>query len=64
VRVEVFDVQGRRVAMLAEGSFTDGFHAVNWERRDDGGSLVKAGVYLYRVEAGSFRDRRKMVLLP
>lgn len=50
--------------MLAEGSFTDGFHAVNWERRDDGGSLVKAGVYLYRVEAGSFRDRRKMVLLP
>jgi hypothetical protein len=64
VRLEVFDVQGRRVRKLAEGSFAAGYHAVDWNRQDDGGNLVKAGVYLYRIEAGSFRDQKKMVLLP
>ncbi len=63
VRLEVFDAQGRLVRTLAEGSYPAGFHAAEWDHRGDGGQSLGAGVYLYRIQAGSFSDQRKMVLL-
>jgi Tol biopolymer transport system component len=62
VRLEVFDPQGRSVAVLAEGVFPAGFHAVEWDRRDGRGALARPGVYLYRLTAGAFRETRKLLL--
>ena len=62
-RLEVFDLQGRRVAVLADGPLPTGYHAVDWDRRDFQGVRVRPGVYLYRLAAGTFRDQKKMVLL-
>lgn len=64
VRLEVFDTQGRRVRTLANGAFESGYQVVTWNRRDASGNPVRPGVYLYRLQAGSFRDHRRMVLLP
>jgi len=33
-------------------------------KRGSSGSEVRAGVYVYRLTAGTFRDQKKMVLLP
>jgi hypothetical protein len=63
VRLEIFDAQGRRVARLANGWYPAGFHAVEWDRRGEGGRL-QPGVYLYRIRAGAFGDQKKLVLLP
>lgn len=63
VRLEIFDAQGRLVRSLANGRFPAGFHALEWDHRTDRGKTLGAGVYLYRIQAGSFRDRKKMVLL-
>jgi hypothetical protein len=46
VRVEVLDLLGRRVALLADGPAAAGAHAVPWEAAG-----VPAGVYLVRVAA-------------
>lgn len=64
VRLEVFDAQGRLVRTLADGEFPGGYHAVEWDERDATGRSVGSGVYLYRIQAGSFREQKKMVLLP
>lgn len=63
VRVEVFDAQGRRVAMLADGRFAPGTHALRWDGTDAGGARVLPGVYLYRMAADGFRAQQRMVLL-
>ncbi len=63
VRLEVFDAQGRLVRTLADGAYPAGAHALEWNHRNDGGQALGAGVYLYRIEAGMFREQRKMVLL-
>jgi hypothetical protein len=64
VRLEVFDVQGRRVATPASAYFPAGYHVVPWDHRSEAGAHVGAGVYHYRMQAGSFRVKKKMVLLP
>ena len=64
VRLEVFDLAGRRLKVLANRFYPPGYYAVDWDRRDAGGFRARPGVYLYRIEAGAARDRKKMVLLP
>ena len=63
VRLAVYDVTGREVAVLAEGPKAAGAYAVEWAGRDGAGRVVPSGVYLYRLEAGTFTQTRRMVLL-
>ncbi|MFI5372774.1 MAG: FlgD immunoglobulin-like domain containing protein, partial [Candidatus Eisenbacteria bacterium] len=51
VELTVYDIAGRRVARLAHGVFTAGEHAIPWDRVDEHGRRVGAGVYLARLEA-------------
>ncbi|ARA94936.1 hypothetical protein AWN76_018425 [Rhodothermaceae bacterium RA] len=58
VRVRVFDLLGREVAVLADGQMTPGTHALRWES-----GQASAGVYFVRVEAGPFTATRQLTLL-
>jgi len=64
VRLEVFDLLGRRVRALSNHWHPPGSHEVEWDRRDANGARVGPGAYFYRIEVGTMRDRKKMVLLP
>jgi flagellar basal-body rod modification protein FlgD len=48
--VRVYDAGGKLVRTVAEGAFSPGRHAVDWDGRNDGGWRVPAGVYCYRIE--------------
>lgn len=63
VRVEVYDVTGRRIAMLANRGFAGGRHSIIWAARDDSGREVSSGAYFCRVSAGSCVEVRKMLFL-
>ncbi len=63
VRVEVFDLLGKRVTTLIDGQMDAGWHRVVWKGRDDAGRELPSGVYLYRVIAGDFCETRKMTLI-
>jgi endonuclease I len=58
VRLEVYDMLGKRVAVLADGAMTAGMHEV----RFDAGSL-SSGMYVYRLQTGNAVLTRKMTLL-
>jgi hypothetical protein len=62
VRVEVFDIGGRRVATLARGSQSPGEHGLVWDLRDTAGKRVRAGVYVIRLAAGGEQLRRLLVV--
>ena len=63
VRIAVFDVSGRRVAVLEDGSFAAGAHQVSWRGRDDAGRSLPSGAYYVQMEADNVRDTRKVMLL-
>jgi hypothetical protein len=59
VRMEVFDVLGRRVATLIDGEMPAGSYQVTWDARG-----LASGVYLYRLVTGrGVAATRKMMLL-
>ncbi len=58
VRLEVFDLLGRRVATLVSEQQQAGAHQVIF----DAGS-ISGGVYLYRLNAGDFSQTRTMMLI-
>ena len=63
-RLDVFDVAGRLVTTLFNGSHPAGPGSADWNGRDAHGVAVSSGVYYYRLAAeGSRKVARKMVLL-
>ena len=63
VRIEVFNVLGRRVKTLHEGELAAGTYTVTWDGRDDGNQSVATGIYLYRIKTDDFVEAKKMLLL-
>ncbi|MBO6574410.1 MAG: T9SS type A sorting domain-containing protein [Rhodothermales bacterium] len=63
VRLEIFDVMGRRVAMLASGVLPAGSHQASWNGRAMSGEPVTSGMYLYRLSVGDVAQTRSMLLL-
>jgi galactose oxidase-like protein len=64
VKLEVFDLLGRKVATLAEGEHPAGAHTVEYDLRGPGGAPLRAGIYVYRLRTGTFEDQRKLTVLP
>jgi hypothetical protein len=61
--VFVYDLQGRRIAALADGELAPGVHALGWDGRDTQGRRVSAGVYFVRLETETAQATRKIALL-
>jgi hypothetical protein len=60
--LQVFDVSGRLVRRLAEGTHGPGRHAIEWDGRDDAGTALPSGIYFYRMEVRGETRTRKLVL--
>ena len=54
---------GNVINQLVNEVQNSGFKTVKWDATDNQGQPVSAGVYLYTIEAGEFRQTKKMILL-
>jgi hypothetical protein len=63
VHIRVYNVAGQVVKTLVDSKQEVGYKSVTWDGRNDRGERVGSGVYLYRMEAGSFTGMRKMVVV-
>ncbi len=63
VRLEVVDLQGRRVRTLVDGERAAGSHRAGWDGRDDQGGAAPAGLYFVRLVAGGETLSRKLARL-
>ena len=57
VTLEVLDMLGRRVAVIAEGAAEPGYHATVW----NAGALA-SGLYVVRMRAGTFVQTRRLTV--
>jgi hypothetical protein len=62
VDIRVFDVAGRAVTTLANGTYEAGLHSVEWDGRDTAGHAVASGVYFYRMSADGYISTRSLII--
>jgi len=58
VSIKVFDILGKEVASLVNENKAAGYYEVEFD-----GSNFASGLYFYRIEAGDFKDTKKMMLV-
>ena len=63
VTITVYDLLGNVVRNLVSENQSSGLKSVQWDATNEQGQSVAAGVYLYRIESGSFTNTKKMILL-
>ena len=63
VNITIYDMMGRVVKKLINDQQTAGYRSIHWNATNSTGQPLSAGVYLYTIEAGQFRQTKKMVLL-
>jgi len=63
VNLSIYDVAGRLVRELVNEHRAAGTWSVQWNGDDERGQRVASGVYFYRMHAGDFVEKKKMVLL-
>lgn len=63
VKLAVYSLDGRKIATLLDEPRSAGTHEVTWMGLDDAGQPVASGSYLYRLDAGPYRQVMKMTLM-
>jgi hypothetical protein len=63
VRLTVYNILGEVVATLMDGQYEPGAYKVTWNGHDNFGLAVPTGVYLYRLDAGTYSRTNKMIMM-
>jgi hypothetical protein len=61
VLAEIYDLRGRKVAVLCTGEFTPAEYEIAWNGKSNDGSQVSPGVYICRLMVGKRVESRKLI---
>jgi predicted CXXCH cytochrome family protein len=63
VKITITNMLGVQVSVLVDRDEQPGYYHVTWNGMDNRGQAVGSGIYLYRMEAGTFVTAKKMIFL-
>ena len=63
VNITIYDMMGRVVSNLVSSQQDAGYKSVQWNATNNAGQPVSAGIYIYTIQAGEYRQTKKMGLL-
>lgn len=56
--ISIYNALGQQVAVVTDGTFSAGWHTLQWNA-----SGLSSGLYFYQIQAGTYQETRKMMLL-
>ncbi len=63
VGLRIYDILGREVRELVKGEQKEGCYRVAWDGRNNQGKEVTSGIYFCELQAGDYKQTRKLVLI-
>jgi hypothetical protein len=63
VELGIYNLLGQKVKMLIERVNGPGYYTIFWDGRDDVGSQVASGVYIYQLSVSGMRLEKKLIVL-
>ena len=63
VSIDVFNVAGKRINTLVNTNMDSGYHTVVWDGTDTYGTSLPGGLYLCRIQAGTYEKIIRMLFV-
>ena len=63
ISINIYDMLGNKVRTLVNQTQNSGTKSYQWNATNDLGQSVSAGMYIYTIQAGEYRDTKKMLFL-
>lgn len=63
VRLAIYDALGREVARVVDETMAPGTYSVSWDGQDAFGRRLAPGVYVYRLDAGTFSATQRLTVV-
>ncbi|MBL7996828.1 T9SS type A sorting domain-containing protein [bacterium] len=63
VVLKIYNLLGQEVRNLVNETQSAGYKTVLWDGKNNAGTQVPSGIYIYKLEAGSFTSSKKMLLV-
>ena len=63
VKVNIYDLLGRRVRTLVNEEQSPGYYSVHWDGINEHGHSVTSGIYFYSLNFGEFNNVKKLLLV-
>jgi hypothetical protein len=63
VNITIYDMMGRVVRTIVNSQQTVGYKSIQWNATNGYGKPVSAGIYLVQIQAGEYRNTKKMLFL-
>jgi hypothetical protein len=63
VKLEIYDLTGRRIKTLVDGIVQSGYHVVRWDGRTQSNEYAASGIYFYKLVVGDFKQIKRLVLI-
>jgi len=59
----IFDLNGRLVKQIKEYGVKNGFNNIHWDGKNQFGTDVPSGIYIFTLKSGNFNTTKKMIKL-
>ena len=63
ITLKIYNISGQLVKKLDDGYRIAGIHSVKWDGRDESGTNVSKGVYIYQLQTTNLKQTRKLIVL-
>lgn len=63
VNLTIYSITGEKVVTLIDNPVQSGYHEVLWDGRNQNGTAVSSGIYVYMLQAGNDKVFKKMMLV-
>ena len=63
VKISIYDISGKEVASIVDGYYEKGRHQIIWQALDNNNRKVASGMYIAKIQSGSYVKCIKMLLM-
>jgi hypothetical protein len=63
VKISIYNSLGMLVTTLVDQDEQSGYHTIEWNGTDNSGNTIASGIYIYKMEAGTFSSIKKMLFI-
>ncbi len=62
IGIDIYDLTGKKIKSVEMSKFTKGTHKIYWDGKNDTGSLMSPGFYIFELKADGFSIKNKLIL--